>query len=122
MNIISVEGMPVAFMNLSKNDLDDLQKHYLPIMFNVDEDDIYRGFSRISKSDRQLDDPTSDLFLKYNETLKPYIMDYVQSYNFDFNYELNMHTWYNVHAKHDHHSLHSYYQSSMPMHLSKYHQ
>ena len=114
MNIISVEGMPVAFTKLSDDDLKELQEHYLPIMFNVDEDDIYQGFSRISKSDRQLDDPGSDLFVKYNEILKPYIMDYVQSYNFDFNNELSMHTWYNVHAKHDHHSLHNHVVTGTP--------
>ena len=64
--------MPVAFTKLSDDNLKELQEHYLPIMFNVDKDDIYQGFSRISKSDRQLDDPGSDLFVKYNIDLELY--------------------------------------------------
>ena len=112
MDIISIEGMPVAFASLSNSDLKDLQEYYLPIMFDIKESDMYNGYCRISKNERQSDN--AELFVKYNETLKPYITDYVQSYNFDFSYELSMDTWYNVHAKHDHQQPHNHIVTNVP--------
>ena len=39
MDIISIEGMPVAFASLSKSDLKDLQEYYFPVMFDFKERD-----------------------------------------------------------------------------------
>ena len=113
MNLLSVEGLPVGISMLEDDDLKHLQDHYLPIIFDINEDDLCTDYNRISKNRDQRYD-SDQTFDEYNNIIAPYITQYIESYNFEFPYSTSINTWYNVHAKNDHQQLHNHIVSNVP--------
>ena len=85
MNLLSVEGLPVGISMLSDDDLQTLQAHYLPIIFDIKESDLCTDYSRISKNRDQRYD-SDNTFELYNDIISPYLEQYIESYNFEFPY------------------------------------
>lgn len=111
--IVNLEGFPVGVFKLNDADLVELQQHYLPSVFDVVDSDLYEGGLRISKNRSQRWDD-SGFFEKYNETIRPYIQNYVDSYMFQFPYKMDIVTWYNVHKQYDHQHLHNHITTNVP--------
>jgi hypothetical protein len=113
--IIQLEGYPVSISRLNDMDLKILQDHYLPLILNGEEDEYKGGESRISKNASQRWGD-ADFFKKWNDTLlpAPYIQSYIDSFMFQFPYEVEINTWYNVHNQYDHQQLHNHITTNVP--------
>lgn len=113
MNIIHVEGLPVGITELSNIDLNELQEHYLPIVSDINENDLQEGPVKTSKNRSQKYD-TLGTFDKFNQVLTPYVDQYVQWFRFQFPHTVEIDSWYNVHAKYDHQQLHNHIITNVP--------
>jgi hypothetical protein len=108
-----VEGYPVGQYKLSEEDLKELQEFYLPEMFDISEDDACYNTLRISKNRSERWNTDVD-FGKFNDMIKPLVKNYIDSYMFQFPYEVSLQTWYNVHKKYDHQILHNHITTNVP--------
>ena len=113
---ISIEGYPVSVNKLSEEDLTKLQNHYLPLILDGKTDTPSVGLSRVSKNYSQKYGNDEDFFKEFNDTVlpNPYIQSYVDSYLFQFPFELEIATWYNVYNKFDHQQLHNHIGTNVP--------
>lgn len=111
--IISLEGFPVGIYKLSDIDLLKLQKHYLASAMDINDNDLYEGGLRISKNRSQRWDG-GEFFKLYNDTITPYVQTYIDVFNFQFPYDVRLTTWYNVHKRYDHQTLHNHITTDVP--------
>ena len=110
-----IEGYPVVVTQLSSDDLNTLQNHYLPKCLDIkDADAGANGFQNFAKNKSQRWSKDKAFFNKWNETLEPYVRRYVESFNFQFPWEMSIDTWYNVHGKYGFQQLHDHITTNCP--------
>lgn len=110
-----IEGYPVRVIELSKPDLDKLQAHYLPKCLDINpEDRILDGGVAFAKNESQRWSKDKDFFNMWNDTITPYIKDYIDALQFQFPWKMEINTWYNVHGKYDFQSLHNHITTNCP--------
>lgn len=116
--MISIEGYPVSIGKLQQQDLDSLQKHYLPLILDGTEFTPQGTGSRISKNASQKfsGKEYDNFFDKFNNTIQPgpYIESYIDSFMFQFPYKLELDTWFNVYSQYDHQQLHNHIGTNVP--------
>jgi hypothetical protein len=115
--IRNVEGYPVGIFSLSESEIESLQEHYLQTILGYDEHDIKPNkisASRVSVTKYGKEVPP-EFFKKFEETIQKYVDEYVDLYNFRFNKNVEfIESWYNVHKKHDHQSVHDHISNASP--------
>ena len=110
-----IEGYPVSIVRLSENDLKDLQEHYLPKCLDIKpEDKNTSGGASSTKNISQRWCEDKEFFTKWNDTINPYIKNYVDAFEFKFPWEMRINTWCNVHGKYDFQSLHDHITTDCP--------
>lgn len=113
--IYQIEGYPVAITKLLSGDLQKLQDYYLPLINNTEIITATPRECKVSKNMSQRWDNT-DFFKLYNDTVLnyPYIQSYIDSFQFNFPYTVEIDTWYNGHLKYDHQQIHNHITTNVP--------
>lgn len=110
-----IEGYPVSITQLSENDLKDLQTHYLPKCLDLNiTDKCSDGGASFAKNESQRWSKDKKLFIKWNDTITPYIKSYIDALAFQFPWEMRIDTWFNVHGKYDFQHIHNHVTTDCP--------
>ena len=115
----NIEGYPVMISKLQPADLRVLQKIYLPqVLEDTKANTVEQApgaVNQISNHESQRwNDP--EFFTKWNKVISeaPYIQTYLDSFFFQFPYNVEVDTWYNVYKKNDHQQLHDHLTTNVP--------
>jgi ectoine hydroxylase-related dioxygenase (phytanoyl-CoA dioxygenase family) len=115
----NIEGYPVMISKLLPADLRVLQKIYLPqVLEDTAANTVVNGTGAVNQvsnhESQRWNNP--ELFTKWNKVISeaPYIQTYLDSFFFQFPYNVEVDTWYNVYKKNDHQQLHDHLTTNVP--------